>query len=152
MAARTDSGINRASGAAKRMIASRVRAWIIPATGVFAPDRMLVAVRAIAPVAGSPPNSGERMLATPWPTSSTFGLCLSPLMRSETTADISDSMAPSMATVMAGEMSGRSRSTRKCGMINLGNPEGMPPKRVPMVSTGSLKTTTAAVPANRATM
>jgi hypothetical protein len=67
MAARTDSGINRASGAAKRTIARRVSAWIIPATGVLAPERMLVAVRAIAPVAGSPPNSGERMLATPWP-------------------------------------------------------------------------------------
>ena len=152
MAARTDSGINRASGAAKRTIARRVSAWIIPATGVLAPERMLVAVRAIAPVAGSPPNSGERMLATPWPTSSTFGLCLSPLMRSETTADISDSIAPSMATVMAGEMSGRSRSTRKCGITSLGNPDGMPPKRVPMVSTGSLNATTAAVPANRATM
>src|SRR5580704_15550800 len=62
----------------------------------------------MAPVAGSPPNRGDRMLAIPWPTSSTFGLCLSPLMRSETTADISDSIAPSMATVMAGEISGRS--------------------------------------------
>ena len=51
------------------------------------------------------------MLATPWPTSSTFGLCLSPLMRSETTADISDSIAPSIATVMAEGISGRTRST-----------------------------------------
>src|ERR1700737_2268317 len=83
MAARTDSGMNRASGAANSTITSSVRAWIIPATGVFAPERILVAVRAIAPVAGSPPKSGEKMLAMPWPTSSTFGLCLSPLMRSQ---------------------------------------------------------------------
>jgi hypothetical protein len=37
----------------------------MPATGVRAPDRTLVAVRAMAPVAGSPPNNGETMLATP---------------------------------------------------------------------------------------
>ena len=102
--------MKRASGAAKRMMASSVRAWIMPATGVFAPERMLVAVRAMAPVAGRPPNSGDRMLATPCPTSSTLGLCWLLLMRSETTADMSDSMAPSIATVMAGEMRGRSRS------------------------------------------
>ena len=31
------------------------------------------------------------------------------VIRSETTADISDSIAPNMATVMAGEIRGRSR-------------------------------------------
>ena len=36
---------------------------MIPATGVFAPERTLVAVRAIAPVAGRPPTSGDTMLA-----------------------------------------------------------------------------------------
>jgi hypothetical protein len=35
---------------------------------------MLVAVRAIAPVAGSPPKIGDATLATPWAISSTFGL------------------------------------------------------------------------------
>jgi len=38
---------------------------IIPETGDFAPERMFVAVRAIAPVAGSPPNSGDTILAMP---------------------------------------------------------------------------------------
>ena len=38
--------------------------------------------------------------------SSTLGLCFRPLMRSDTTADMSDSIAPSMATVIAGEISG----------------------------------------------
>ena len=75
---------------------------MIPAIGDCAPERMLVAVRAMAPVAGSPPNIGEKTLATPWPISSTLGLWRSLLMRSETTADISDSIAPSMATVNAG--------------------------------------------------
>ena len=74
----------------------------MPATGVLAPERMLVAVRAMAPVAGRPPNSGEAMLAMPCANSSTFGLCRSPLIRSATTADISDSIAPSIATVSAG--------------------------------------------------
>jgi hypothetical protein len=123
-----------------------------PATGVWAPERIFVAVRAIAPAAGSPPNSGESMLATPWARSSTFGLCLSPVMRSDTTADISDSMAPSMATVMARDIKGCSRSMRNWGTLSVGRPDGMPPERVPIVSTGSLKMTTAAVPRNRATM
>jgi len=42
-----------------------VSAWTIPATGVRPPLRTLVAVRAMAPVAGIPPNSGEAMLARP---------------------------------------------------------------------------------------
>ena len=63
---------------------------------------MFVAVRAIAPVAGNPPNIGETIFATPCAINSTFGLCWSLLMRSETTADISDSIAPSIATVNAG--------------------------------------------------
>src|SRR5713101_421716 len=107
MAASTDNGMNFARGAAKTTMARRVRAWIIPDTGVFAPERMLVAVLAIAPVAGSPPKSGERIFAIPCPTSSTFGLCLSPLMRSETTADISDSIAPSMAPVTSHSSQGQ---------------------------------------------
>ena len=40
-------------------------AWKIPATGVLPPALMLVAVRAIAPVAGIPPNKPEATLATP---------------------------------------------------------------------------------------
>ena len=50
------------------------KAWTMPATGVRAPERILVAVRAIAPVAGIPPKSGEAILAIPCATSSTFEL------------------------------------------------------------------------------
>ena len=46
----------------------------MPAIGVVPPERTLVAVRAIAPVAGRPPNSGDAMFATPCAISSTFGL------------------------------------------------------------------------------
>ena len=57
-AASAASGMKRASGAANSKITSSVSAWTIPAIGVFAPERMLVAVRAMAPVAGMPPNIG----------------------------------------------------------------------------------------------
>src|SRR5258708_16376363 len=124
----------------------------MPAIGDCAPERMLVAVRAIAPVAGSPPNIGETMLATPWPMSSTLGLWWSLLMRSETTADMRDSIAPSMATVRAGPSKAWIRSARNLGITKCGKPTGIPPKREPMVSTGSLKSTTAAVPNRKATM
>ena len=95
---------------------SSVSAWIIPETGVRAPDRTFVAVRAIAPVAGRPPNIGDTTLATPCATSSTFGLCRSPLMRSATTADISDSIAPRRATVSAGDSSVRTSEGWKAGI------------------------------------
>ena len=113
---------------------------------------MLVAVRAIAPVAGKPPTSGEATLAMPCAISSTLGLWRSPLMRSETTADISDSIAPSMATVIAGEISGRMRWNCKGGIAKLGRPEGIPPKRVPIVSIGNLSNADTTVPVKRATI
>ncbi len=66
---------------------------------------MFVAVRAIAPVAGMPPNSGDTMLATPCATSSMFERCRPPIMPSATTADSSDSIAASIAIVNAGPTS-----------------------------------------------
>ena len=112
------------------MMHNRVNAWMIPAIGVLAPLRILVAVRAIAPVAGSPPNSGETMFAIPCATSSMLGLWRSPLIRSATTADRRDSIAPSIVTVSAGESSVKIRSGRKCGTEKRGSALGMPPKRV----------------------
>ncbi len=76
------------------------------------------------------------MFATPCAINSTFGLCWSPLMRSATTADINDSIAPSIATVMAGEIKLLIVAYSNTGTCSRGNPEGMPPKRVPTVSTG----------------
>ena len=84
----------------------------------------MVAVRAMAPVAGRPPNIGETMLAIPWPMSSTLGLWRSLLMRSETTADISDSIAPSIATVNAGPSSPCTRPACNCGKRKVRQPAG----------------------------
>ena len=44
----------------------------LPDARVLAPDRMLVAVRAIAPVAGIPPKSGVARFATPCAINSTL--------------------------------------------------------------------------------
>ena len=129
MAASTAIGMAPASGAATSRITSSVSECTMPATGVFAPDRMLVAVRAIAPVAGRPPTIGDTMLATPCATSSMFESWRSPLILSATIADIRDSMAPSRPTVMAGISSVGISDTRNAGMATCGRPLGMPPNR-----------------------
>ena len=69
----------------------------MPATGPRAPARTLVAVRAIVPVTQMPPNRAEPILATPWATSSQLERWRRPVMPSATTAESSDSMAPSSA-------------------------------------------------------
>ena len=62
---------------------------------------MLVAVRAIAPVAGMPPNKGEAIFAIPCETNSMFESCFEPIIPSATTADKSDSIAASTAIEIA---------------------------------------------------
>ena len=57
----------------------------------------MVAVRAMVPVAQMPPNSAEPIFAAPCATSSQFERCRRPVMPSATTAESSDSMAPSSA-------------------------------------------------------
>ena len=73
-------------------------------------------------------------------------------MRSATIADISDSIAPSIATVTAGMIRPPMSSGRKAGRWIAGRPLGMPPKRVPMVSTSRPSAATAAVPRHSATI
>ena len=73
----------------------------MPATGERAPARTLVAVRASAPVAGSPPKRAEATFATPWAMSSQLERCRPPIMPSATTADSSDSTPARKAIVNA---------------------------------------------------
>ena len=104
----------------------------------------------MAPVAGKPAEQRRDDVGDALATSSTFGLCLSPLIRSATTADSSDSIAPSMATVMAGESKRPDHVRMKLRERRMsGKPLGMPPKRVPIVSTGNRKTTTTTVPSDQ---
>ena len=96
-------------------------ACTIPATGVRPPFFTLVAVRAIAPVAGIPPNIGATMLATPCAISSMLDRCLPPIIPSATTAESSDSMAASSAIVNAGPTRAVTCSSETCGTIRCGS-------------------------------
>jgi hypothetical protein len=58
-------------------------------------------------------------------------------MPSATTADSNDSMAPSNANAIASGNTARAFSSENSGHAGQGNCRGMPPKRVPTVSTGS---------------
>ena len=117
-----------------------VSACTMPATGEVAPERMLVTVRAMVPVAGMPPKKGTTKLATPCAISSWLGSWRGrPLSWSATRAHSSDSMAPSSAMVRVGVTSSLTVSQENSGSAKAGRPCGMPPKRVPMVSTGRSK-------------
>ena len=120
-------------------------ACVIPATGVRPPFFTLVAVRAIAPVAGMPPNSGDAMLATPCATSSMFERWRPPIIPSATTAERRDSTAPSSAIVNAAPI--RPGICRKvtAGSEGAGSTALITPNRLPMVSTGRCPSCTAAV-------
>ena len=151
--ASTASGTCTASGAATRTIASSVAAWTMPATGLVAPARTLVTVRAIVPVAGMPPKNGATMLAMPCAISSWFGSWRLPVVRpSATRAHSSDSTAPRSAIVTVGTNSRCTLSQSKSGQTNAGSERGMPPKRLPMVSTGSPSQAATSVSETRATI
>ena len=104
---------------------------------------MLVAVRAIAPVAGRPPNRLEATLATPCPTSSWFERCLVPAMPSATTAESSASIPARNAMVKADGITAWIFASVISGSAGIGNPAGMSGKREPIVSTGRLRAATA---------
>jgi len=111
----------------------------MPEMGPRAPARTLVAVRAMVPVTQMPPNSAEPILAKPCATSSQLERWRRPVMPSATTADNSDSMAPSSANAIASGNTASTFATENVGNAGKGNSRGMPPQRVPMVSTGMLK-------------
>ena len=146
IAARLAIGMSPASGASTSTIASSVAEWTIPAIGVRPPVRMLVTVRAMVPVAAIPPKNGTTTLATPCAISSWFGSCRSPVIESATRAQSSDSIAPSSAIEIVGPTRFCASSHSKAGSANDGSPCGMPPKRLPIVSTGSPNSATATIP------
>ena len=107
----------------------------MPDTGLLAPARTLVAVRAIAPVTGMPPNMTEAILAVPCATNSQFERCRRPVMPSATTAESSDSIAPSKAMARASGRSSRILARSKTGSVGAGRLCGTPPNLEPMVAT-----------------
>ena len=100
MAAMVGMGMRAAYGIRNTSTTSSTSACTIPATGVRPPLFTLAAVRAMAPVAGMPPNSTDPMLPTPWATSSILQRWCELIMESATTHDSSDSMAAKIAMVM----------------------------------------------------
>src|SRR6266545_1449947 len=119
MPASVAMGISPADRPKKRAMSSSVTECVIPATGVRPPFLTFVAVRAIAPVAGIPPNSGDTTFATPCASSSMLERCRPPIIPSATTAERSDSTAPSSAIVNAGPMSRGSCSSPTLPAVTL---------------------------------
>src|SRR3954453_14106662 len=131
------------------MIAASTAAWMSAARRDPAPERTLTAVRAIAPVAGTPPNRGAARLARPWPNSSRSGLCLwlTP-MPSATAADSSDSSAASAATASAGPASDHSADRSRNDSVGAASLAGNSPIRAtssPATSTIPVAATTARI-------
>src|SRR6185295_10434262 len=112
----------------------------MPETGPRAPARTLVAVRATVPVTQMPPNRIETILPTPCALSSQFDRCLRPVMPSATTADKSDSMAPSSAIAMPSGNTACSFSRLKVGKVGVGSEAGIAPNRECTVATSIGKT------------
>ena len=109
---------------------------MMPETGERAPARMLVAVRAMAPVAGMPPKSGETMLAMPWAHEFDVGV-----VAVAGHAVGNDGGEHAFKRGEHGDGKGRGDEGQMCsawksGMAKGGKPRGMPPNRLPMVSTG----------------
>ena len=118
-------GMSAAQRPKHSVMSSSVSAWTMPATGVRPPFLTFVAVRAIAPVAGMPPNSGDTMLATPCATSSMLERCLPPIMPSATTAESSDSIPRQQRDGERGADQRRQRARRMtCGSADAGTPAG----------------------------
>ncbi len=100
--ARAASGMSDTRGAAAKTTATSTSEWVTAASRELAPARTLTAVRAIAAVAATPPNTGTTRLASPCPNSSRSGSCRSPtLMPSATVAHNKLSSAARAATARA---------------------------------------------------
>ncbi len=120
-----------------RMKSRTNSACIMPDSGLIAPARMLVAVRAIVPVTLIPPNKADTILASPCATSSMLERCLRPDMLSATFADSRLSTPPSSVNDRADGSSWRTSAHDSCGACGVGSPRGISPKRLPIVSAGS---------------
>ena len=110
-------GIHAAYGISTTRIRRSVTECTIPAIGVRPPFLTLAAVLAIAPVAGIPPNRADTRLPAPCATSSILGLCLLPIIPSETTHDKSDSIPASTAIVNASGKRFLTIVILTCGML-----------------------------------
>jgi hypothetical protein len=107
--------------------------------GVLPPFLILVAVLAMAPVTGMPPNNPEKIFEAPCATSSMFERCLPPIIPSATTAESKDSMLPSKAIAMAGCMSNLIVAKSMPGTEGMEILFGISPNLLSIVSTGKFE-------------
>ena len=82
----------------------------------------MAAVLAIAPVAGIPPKSADTILPAPCATSSILGLCLEPIIPSDTTHERRLSIPASTAIVSASGRSVIIISILTLGILTAGSP------------------------------
>ncbi len=101
-APRAAIGTNAASGASATIISSTPSAATIPATGCSRAGADIVAVRAMAPVAGMPPMQAPALIGDALRHHSQLERWRRPVMPSATMADSSDSIPPSRKIVKAG--------------------------------------------------
>jgi len=99
----------------------------------------------MVPVTQMPPNSAEPMLAKPCATSSQLERWLRPVMPSATTAESSDSIAPSKAKATASGSTAIIFSSDSGGSCGSGSVRGNSPNWLPMVATGRCKSADAIV-------
>src|SRR5690606_31611171 len=150
--ARQAKGINLATGPNTNMISSSTMACTIPATGVRPPFLILVAVLAMAPVAGIPPSNPENTFAAPWATNSILERWRPPIMPSATTADNNDSILPNKAMAIAGWINACMVCMSISGITGMESLLGISPKLDSMVSTGRLNQFTTSVLRTMATI
>ncbi len=124
------SGMRATSDPPRYATPKSTTAWVIAARRVRPPERTFTAVRAMAPVAGMPPNSGATTLASPWPNSSRSGSCgAASLMPSATFAERRLSSPASSAIANAADTSSPSCSPPTLGSAGTGRPHGRSPMR-----------------------
>ncbi len=99
----------------------------MPERRVRPPAFALTAVRAIAPVIGTPPTKAETMLPRPCPMSSRSASWFCPVRASPTSADSSASMLPNKQMVNAGNMSELTTSSGSSGREGTGIVKGKSP-------------------------
>ena len=132
------SGMTATSPPPATTTTMRTSEWTMAETRVRAPARTLTAVRAMAPVAGIPPNAPDAMFARPCPTSSRSGSyrpgdfmpSATDVMPSATRAESRLSMAANAATAIAAENRAPVDDASRTGILGAGRPSGRLPMRL----------------------
>jgi hypothetical protein len=143
------TGMRATSDPAARTTPSRTSEWTMADNRVCSPDLALTAVRAMAPVDGMPPNTGEATDVRPCPTNSRLGSLGGPsVSASATLADRRLSMAARTARSIAAETSSGTQPSG--GSEGMGSDDGRVPIRATFHPAAPATTVAATTPINDA--